>query len=211
LAKSVRDDAVICGVFVLGAGGTIRVAMTEKHATWTVEDYLRLPDDGTRCEIIDGERLMTPSPFPPHQCIASNVVGRLLPFVKARALGRVMFAPSDVFLSKRTVVQPDVYFISNARGSIYQPRGIFGAPDFVIEILSEDDPERDRVRKRRLYARHGVREYWIVDPQSRRIEVFVLEGRRLVLKATHDSGEVRSLAVLPGFTAPLDAIFERSL
>ena len=90
---------------------------------------------------------------------------------------------------------------------IFAKRGIFAAPDLVIEILSEHDHPRDTVRKLRIYARHGVLEYWIVDPNADRIEVFVLEGGRLVCKAAHQSGDVRSLAVLPGFSAPLSAIF----
>ena len=81
----------------------------------------------------------------------------------------------------------------------------------MIEILSESHPTRDTVRKLAIYARHGVREYWIVDPKTDRIEVFVLEGDALVRKAAHDGGEVRSLVVLPGFVASLAEIFDRSL
>lgn len=88
---------------------------------------------------------------------------------------------------------------------------MFGAPDLIVEILSESDPQRDTVRKRRIYARHAVREYWIVDPERDRVEVFVLEGRELVRKAALESGELRSLVVLPGFAAPLSEIFARSL
>jgi Uma2 family endonuclease len=67
------------------------------------------------------------------------------------------------------------------------------------------------VRKLAIYGRHGVPEYWIVDPDRDRIEVFVLEGGALVRRALHESGEVRSLVALPGFAAPLDEIFSRSL
>jgi Uma2 family endonuclease len=178
---------------------------------WTVADYLRLPDDGTRCEILEGERLMTPSPFTPHQRVAFNLVGLLRDFVVPNALGTLLFAPCDVFLSDDVVVQPDIFFVAKSRESIVERRGILGPPDLVIEILSASDPSRDTVRKLRIYGRRGVREYWIVDPDRKRLEVFVLDGDRLVLRAAHESGEVRSLVVLQGFRAPLTQIFGRSL
>lgn len=177
---------------------------------WTVADYLRLPDDGTRCEIIEGERLMTPSPVPRHQIVSANLVWMLTTFVRAAGLGRVLAAPSDIFLAEDTVVQPDIYFVSKARDAIIHADGVCGPPDLVIEILSASHPERDTVRKLRLYGRHGVLEYWTVDPDSDRIEVFVLEREAFVRKASRSEGEVRSLAALPGFSAPLAAIFDRS-
>jgi Uma2 family endonuclease len=87
--------------------------------------------------------------------------------------------------------------------------GIFGAPDFVIEVISPSTELRDRHDKLEVYYRYGVREYWLADPESQRIEVFVLESGRLVKKAQHDSGDVRSLAVLPGFSEPLAYVFRR--
>jgi Uma2 family endonuclease len=184
---------------------------TDSDRHWTYADYLRLPDDGTRCEILEGERVMTPSPFPRHQIVAFNLVGLLRDFVVPRHLGRLLFAPSDVVLAEDVVVQPDVFFFQASRASLVEEHGIFGAPDLVIEILSESDPKRDTVRKLAIYARHGVHEYWIVDPDADRIDVFVREGSELVRKAAHDSGEVRSLAALPGFSARLAEIFDRSL
>ena len=79
----------------------------------------------------------------------------------------------------------------------------------MIEILSPSTASRDRREKLGVYARYGVREYWLVDPERARIEVFVLEAGNLVKKAEHDSGEARSLAVLPGFSAPLAEVFRR--
>ena len=128
-----------------------------------------------------------------------------------RRLGSVWHAPYDVILAEDVVVQPDILFVGKPRVEIVLKRGIFGPPDLVIEILSESDPERDTVRKLAIYGRHGVPEYWIVDPERDRIEVFVLEGGALVRRAVHESGELRSLVALPGFAAPLDEIFSRSL
>ena len=186
--------------------------MSKLHAPdhWTYADYLRLPDDGTRCEILEGERVMTPAPFTPHQRVAFSLVRLLGDFVVPRRLGVLRFAPCDVILADDIVVQPDILFIGKPRVEIVLKRGIFGPPDLVIEILSESDPKRDTVRKLAIYGRHGVPEYWIVDPDRARIEVFVLEGNALVRKAVHESGEVRSLVALPGFAALLDEIFSRA-
>lgn len=181
----------------------------EADRHWTYADYLRLPDDGTRCEILEGERVMTPSPYPPHQ-IASENLGYLLgAFVRKEKRGRIIHAPSDVILSDDTVVQPDLYFISKERAAIIEDHGVFAPPDLIVEILSESDPKRDTVRKLAIYGKHGVREYWIVDPYGKRVEIFVLEGRELVRKASHDSGKARSLVALPEFSAQLAEIFAK--
>jgi len=186
-----------------------RTAM-HKPATdhWTYEDYLKLPDDGPRCEIIEGELLMTPAPSWKHQDVLGHLYVLLLTFVEGRGLGKVVLAPFDVILAKDTVVQPDVLVVVREQGAPVKNRGLFEAPDLAVEVLSPSTEDRDRDRKMRAYARHGVREYWIADPRARRIEVYVLEGRRLVKKADHESGEVSSLAVLPGFSAKLDDVFK---
>jgi Uma2 family endonuclease len=178
---------------------------------WTYADYLQLPDDGTRCEILEGERVMTPAPFTPHQRVSENLGFLLAAFVRKENRGSIWRAPCDVVLAEDIVVQPDILFVARDRASIIQKRGVFGPPDLLVEILSSSDPERDTVRKLQIYGCHGVCEYWIADPERNRVEVFVLEGRELVRKAALDSGELRSLAVLPGFAAPLSEIFDRSL
>ena len=107
------------------------------------------------------------------------------------------------------MLQPDIAVLLDEHRDRIRKAGLFGAPDFVIEILSPSTASRDRSEKLAVYARYGVREYWLVDPKRERIEVFVLESGDLVQKAEHDSGEARSLAVLPGFAAPLADVFRR--
>jgi Uma2 family endonuclease len=177
---------------------------------WTYEDYLRLPDDGPRCEIIEGERHMTPAPWSRHQLVSQRLAFLLMSFLRETELGVLYYAPFDVILADDTVVQPDIVIVARERESKIRERGLFGAPDLAIEILSPSSESRDRVRKLEIYAKHGVREYWIVDPDRDRIEVHVLEGRRLVKKAGHGDGAARSLVVLPGFSAPLDEVFSRA-
>lgn len=180
---------------------------TDTH--WTYEDLLQLPDEGTgtRNEIIGGERFMTPSPFEPHQRASGNLYFLLRQFVEPRELGEVYHAALDVILSDDTVLIPDLVFVSKARVNIIEERGVVAAPDLVVEILSKGTKRRDLGVKLDTYGAHGVREYWVVDPERQRIEVFTLERRRLVRRAAHDSGEVEALAALPGFRAPLDRIF----
>jgi Uma2 family endonuclease len=186
--------------------------MSKLHAPdhWTYADYLRLPDDGTRCEILEGERVMTPSPFTPHQAVQCRLGTALVNYVTSQRLGSVFYAPCDVILADDIVVQPDILFVREANLEIVKLRGIFGPPDLAIEILSESHPERDTVRKLGIYGRHGVREYWIVDPDQGRIEIFVLAGGALVRKAVHDRGEARSLTAAPGFTVLLERVFSRT-
>jgi Uma2 family endonuclease len=181
---------------------------TPATGRWTYEDYLRLPDDGTRCEIIEGERLMTPAPWSRHQWTSIHLASALLIYVESHGLGAVYEAPFDVVLADDTVVQPDIVVILEKHDGRLKEAGLFGAPDLAVEILSPSTEDRDRSRKMRVYAKKGVSEFWIVDPVAGRVEIHVLERRGMVKKAEHDSGEARSLVVLPGFVIALAAIIK---
>jgi Uma2 family endonuclease len=155
--------------------------MSRRHAALTYRDYATLPDDGRRYEIHDGELSVTPAPSPQHQRCAANLFRVLDTHVRARGLGEVLFAPLDVILSDTAIVQPDlVYLASNRLGSISQ-RGIEGPPTLAVEILSPSTTTIDRDTKHRLYARHGVPYFWLVDPDARVIEVHRLEADRYTL------------------------------
>ncbi|KRT71552.1 MAG: hypothetical protein XU13_C0044G0006 [Candidatus Rokubacteria bacterium CSP1-6] len=144
----------------------------------TYEDYCALPNDGRRYEILEGELFVTPSPSRAHQAFAANLLIALKPFAAAQDLGEVFIAPFDVILEKTSVVVPDLLFVSRQRLGIVTDRGVEGAPDLIVEILSPGTARRDRVEKAQLYARHGVRHYWLVDPDARTVEAFELvEGR----------------------------------
>jgi Uma2 family endonuclease len=172
---------------------------------WTYEQYLELDDD-RRYEILDGELLMTPAPATRHQIILSELGFRINQFVRDRDLGQVLFAPTDVVLTETQVVQPDILFVSGERSAIIGERAIHGAPDLVVEILSPSSIHRDRHRKHALYERSGVREYWLVDPANRAIEVFFPgeAGYELVSFAA-EKGEVAS-RVLDGFAVEVAEI-----
>jgi Uma2 family endonuclease len=170
----------------------------------TAEDYRRLPE-GTRAELIEGELLMSPSPRERHQTAVLNLASLLRQHALSTHAGRVFVAPFDVHLPSGSIVQPDVVFVSSARLSIVQD-WIFGAPDLLIEVLSPDGLERDRLVKRRLYAENGVREYWLVDPEERTVEVLVLDGAQWVAHGYFQASETVVSPTLPGLAIPVAAI-----
>src|SRR5882724_5738175 len=141
----------------------------------TYEDYVDLPDDGKQYEILDGELFVSPAPVPRHQGVSRNLLLILGRFVADRKLGTVFNAPIDLILAQTTIAQPDLLFIRAGRESIVTERAVEGPPDLVVEILSPWSGRRDRVAKAALYARHGIRHYWVVDPDARLLEAYELE------------------------------------
>jgi Uma2 family endonuclease len=154
----------------------------------TYDDLRATPDDGNRYEILDGELHMTPAPSTTHQRISRNLEFVLHAHVAQLALGEVLDAPVDVILDRSTVVQPDLVFVASARLSIITERGIEGAPDLVVEILSPGTEQRDRGFKQQLYGRYGVMHYWRVDPSARSLTELVLNGDSYSVRATHLAG-----------------------
>ena len=171
----------------------------------TLEDYLALPDD-VRAELIDGELYVTPSPVRGHQSTVGRLYSLILAHVDARAAGYVGLSPLDVHLPSGDVVQPDLFFVAAAREDICR-EWVYGAPDLAIEVLSSARPERDRFVKRLLYERNGVREYWLVDPDERSVEVLRLEDT-VYAPAGYFSGEQILIShVLESLALPLPRIF----
>jgi Uma2 family endonuclease len=140
------------------------------------KDYEALPNDGRRYEIHEGDLSVTPAPGTRHQEVSGNLFVALYTHVKARGLGKVFAAPTDVILSDITIVQPDLVYVASDRLGAVSSRGIEGAPTLVVEILSPSTIEIDRHTKLQLYARYGVPYYWIVDPEARLIEAYRLEA-----------------------------------
>lgn len=179
-------------------------------AKMTIEELDRLPEDGNRYELIDGELFVTPSPFEPHQRARMRLSGRLYSFVEEHDSGRVYTAPFDVHLelpraTGQTRVQPDILFISKVRLPIIND-WVYGAPDLVVEILSESTAHVDRYEKLDAYRAAGVAEYWIVDPFKRALIVhrFGTSEAPLLLS----EAETLSTPLLPGFKLPVAYIFK---
>jgi Uma2 family endonuclease len=171
-------------------------AVLEKQAKrWTYEEYYRLDAD-QRHEIIDGNLLMAPSPDMWHQDWSLNLSVLIATHVKRHKLGKVFAAPFDVVLDSENTVQPDLIFVATANLGIIKPRAIFGSPDLLIELISPSSVRRDRYDKKDLYARFGVKEYWIGDPANKSLEILTLkEGRYELHCAAEEKGKLTSLAL----------------
>lgn len=155
----------------------------------TYEDYVEIPNDGKRYELLEGELAVTPAPNPEHQAASVNLIVTLSQHIRSNDLGLLYHAPIDLILDATSVLQPDLLFIAKSRQSIITSKGIEGAPDLVIEILSPSTQRNDRITKAQIYARHKITWYWIADPEQRVLEIHRLEadGYRLVTTLHGDS------------------------
>ena len=133
----------------------------------TYDEYCALPETGPHYQLIEGELLMSPAPTFYHQDLAGRLFGSLFPFVSQHRLGKVLFAPLDVILDDENVLQPDLVFIAVAQSRIIVPEGLRGAPALCVEILSPSSSKLHTGIKRRLYARFGVEEYWLISPEEK--------------------------------------------
>lgn len=169
----------------------------------TYDDYAAMPADGRRYELHEGEIYVNPAPTPRHQRISRDLEFLLHAHVVEGQLGEVFNAPIDVILGRVTVVQPDIVFVARERLAMVSERGIEGAPDLVVEILSPSTEVVDRGAKLQLYARHGVRHYWIVDPAACSLAEHVLADRDLALRGTFTAPDRCTTALFPDLVIPL--------
>ena len=170
----------------------------------TYEDYASLPDD-ERCELIDGELIPMPSPTALHQTLLKKLALGFM-VLESRGLVTMFFAPLDVILSNFDVVQPDLIFVFSERAHIIGDY-IRGAPDLLVEILSPSTERRDRIAKRVLYARHGVGEYWLVDPYAKTVTVLLLGANGYNTHAVFGEGDTLTSPTLAGFALNLSDLF----
>lgn len=184
----------------------------EKHYTYA--DYLTWPDDA-RYELIDGEAfLMAPAPLIEHQEVAGDVYHQLRNQLDGKPC-RPYIAPVDVRLPRAdeadaaidTVVQPDVLVVCDP--SKIDRRGVRGAPDWVLEVLSPSTAAHDQIAKRRTYERAGVRDYWLVHPGDRTLTVYVLENGQYGRPEIYELKDETPIGVLPGVSIAWDALVAR--
>lgn len=178
----------------------------EKKKKYTYKDYVKIPDD-KRYELIGSELLITPSPTTKHQMISERLGYKLRTFISKNRLGEIFYAPCDVYLDEENVVQPDIMFISKERLNIIEERNVQGAPCITIEIISERSAYRDMVQKKKLYARFGIKEYWIVIPEEESIEVYSLENGIYQLYKTYRKDETLESRKLKGLEIELSDMF----
>jgi len=179
----------------------------EAKKRYTYKDYARLPE-GATYQLIGGELIMVPAPMPYHQEVSKRLEYLLYEYAELKQnLGKIYDAPIDVCLGEEETYQPDIVFISNERLQIIKEDKIEGAPDIVIEILSPSTAYYDLVHKKEIYARHGVREYWIVDPMEKKIEVYENKNGEFALFKKAGKGERINSIIIHDFEVEIDAIF----
>lgn len=170
-------------------------------------DLERMPEDGNRYELYDGELYVVPAPLPIHQLVSKRLFLALHDFTK-RAGGEVFYAPFDIVLSEYNVVQPDVLlFDQESARRINLREHVSFTPAIAIEVLSPSTARNDRGRKRHLLARYGVPEYWIVDPYAKRVEVSMLDNGTYGDPLVQDPPQLVS-ATIAGLVIDLEELFE---
>ena len=175
---------------------------------FTVKEYMTTPED-KRYQLLDGEMILAPSPTTRHQTIIARLFRMLDQFINEHSLGRTWVAPLDVVLSNYDVAQPDILFVSNERTGIITQANIQGGPDLVVEILSPATAEYDRGYKQLLYGRHGVREYWIVDPDAETVEILTEGDGGWVRAAAYRRDQTLTSPLLDGLFIDLEQVFGR--
>ena len=184
----------------------VKEALVDYKKLYTFADYLTW-DDNPRYELIDGVPFLMSSPTWQHQAILGNLHGKIWTFLQDKPC-KVFFAPFDVRLAKDTtddtVVQPDLVIICDK--SIMMKTGCQAAPDMVVEILSPSTSSKDTTLKLELYQRTGVREYWIINPESKLVLVYLLENGKYVVKPYRENEKV-PIHILDGFEIDLAEVF----
>lgn len=178
-------------------------------AQLTYDDYARLPADGKRYEIIDGELYVNAAPVPRHQRIVRVLLVELDHYFSTHGGGEVFDAPLDVVLHDATVVQPDLLVIKSDRASIVREKNVQGAPNLIVEVLSDATRRLDEIDKRKLYERSGVEEYWIVDPAGESVTIYrrTAAGFATALTLRNESETAITSPLLPGFALAVRSIF----
>ena len=170
-------------------------------------DIWDTPDDGNRYEVIDGQLFVTPPPVWMHQRASSRLHIYLGQHIYANDLGELVSAPVGVVLDDENGLQPDLVYVSGERAGIISERGVEGAPDLVVEILSPSTRARDRGIKLRRYAAAGVSHYWIVDPRARTLEAFELTSEGYRSTGIYGPGMTFRPALFPGLEIQIDTLW----
>ena len=165
-----------------------------------------LPETNQPHELWDGQLIMAPAPSFSHQEISLRFYRLLFDWVSTRNLGKVIAAPIDMVLSPHRAAQPDVAFIAGDRLAIIR-EVIQGPADLVAEVVSLGGRNRDRIEKRDLYEQHGVKEYWIIDPEAETVDLLRLANSRYELMMRCGPGQTVASRLLTGFEISVDYLF----
>jgi Uma2 family endonuclease len=174
----------------------------------TFDELAAWRDDGRQYELYGGEPIVVPSPFVRHQQVVVALVNVFSRYAAEHG-GLVLCSPIDIVLSQYDVLQPDVvWFGKERREALDLDAPIHGVPDLAVEVISRSTELRDRRRKKRILGRHGLPEYWVVDPVRRRLEIFSQRDGFLVLTREFDGDEAVTSPALANLQFDLDRLFD---
>jgi len=158
----------------------------------TAVDVYRMLPEGTRCEVIFNELIMLPSPSRKHQLILTKLSSLLFQFLEAQQTGTLLSAPFDIYFEQeQSVVQPDLFIVLNEDEQIMQENGVYGVPAIIIEIISTNRAF-DTKRKRSLYEKVGVKEYFMIDPKNKKTTLLTLNSQGVYEQTYEDTGLLKS-------------------
>jgi Uma2 family endonuclease len=173
----------------------------------TERDYYNLPE-GSRYQLVEGDLYMAPAPNLHHQTILGNLAFALRSYLEGNPIGILFQAPTDVFFSRESIWQPDLFIVLNSRRHILTIKRCEGAPDFIAEILSPGNQDLDLHTKRAVYARVGVTEYWILDPENKEILIHRFEENPNDPVTRLKPPGKASSSLFPGFSVELVTLFQ---
>ncbi len=177
---------------------------------WTYQDYLNLPNDGRRSEIIEGVLYVSNAPNIDHQFTVVELIYQMKHFVTSKQLGYILTAPFEVHLAENTrPVQPDVLFIKAKRWPATGAKYFEGPPDLIVEVLSPSTRSVDQVIKYNAYEKAHVPEYWIADPKARMVQVYSLEQQQYLLLGDFMGDEIIESKVLADLKIMTDSLFNK--
>lgn len=177
------------------------------HRPLTVHDYRELPELGQRYQLVEGDFHMAPAPNRYHQIYVGKIYHAIESYLELHPIGKAYVAPFDVYLTDLNVYQPDVSYFSQQRYSYLTKEGAKGAPELVVEVLSPASVHLDLGLKKEIYTRTGVREYWVVDPETFLVKVYLLAQNSQTPVLTLDKTGTLTSALLPEFSLPLSKVF----
>ena len=159
--------------------------ITSIYPPKTIYEVWQSLPEGTFCQLINNNLIMSPAPLDIHQVILNEINIELSIFLRKNKIGQLRIAPYDVHLSKRNIFQPDLIFIANNNLDSIESKGMVGVPDLVIEVLSKGTAHIDLGEKKDIYEQYGVKEYYIIKPETKKVQSFILRNKIFIeLKET---------------------------
>ena len=183
------------------------VGKIEQDKRYTAADYAQLPENAPY-QLINYHLVYMPAPFNVHQEVSGEINFLIKTHLKKQHLGgKLFYAPADVHFDEGNIYQPDIFYVSEERKSIVTNKYTYGAPDFIVEILSESTANQDYEEKMKVYGKFSVLEYWIVDIEKAKIEVYYnVNGEMKLAQKAEKQDKILSKAIA-GFELNLTDIF----